>query len=143
MHRGERIRLEGATVTVCRDCASMGARLGPAYEPRPVERTVRRIPTKRKPEEEVVPECALRVHQARERMGITQKELADRLNEKESVITRIEAGRMVPPITLARRLERKLEITLVAVLEEEDVGPLKSHDAPLTLGDVVKVRKRG
>jgi|TARA_Y100000031_G_C7971218_1_gene270468 putative transcription factor len=76
-------------------------------------------------------------------MGITQKELAERLNEKESVITRIEVGRMVPPISLAHRLERKLEITLVAVLEEEDVGPLKSHDAPLTLGDVVKVRKRG
>ena len=143
MHRGERIRLEGATVTVCKDCASMGTRVGPAYEPRPVERTVRRAPARRKPEEEIVPECASRVHQARERLGITQKELADRLNEKESVITRIEAGRMVPPMSLARRIERKLEITLVAVLEEEDVGPLKSHDAPLTLGDVVKVRKRG
>ena len=121
----------------------MGTRVGPAYEPRPVVHSARRASERRKPEEEIVPECASRVHRARERMGITQKELAELLNEKESVINRIEAGRMVPPISLARRMERKLAITLVAVLDEEDVGPFKSHDAPLTLGDVVKVRKRG
>ncbi|NOZ88834.1 MAG: TIGR00270 family protein [Crenarchaeota archaeon] len=92
---------------------------------------------------EVVEDYAIRVRRARERLGLTQKELAVKVKVGENVIKRIEAGTLVPPIDLARRLERVLGVKLlepVAELEEaeeEEAG----GEFYLTLGDVAELRE--
>ncbi len=98
---------------------------------------------------EVVPDYAERVRRARERLGMSQEELAIRVKEKVNVIKRIEAGTLVPPVDLARRLEKVLGIKLLEpVVEEETLAApsgggrrRRSEDFELTLGDIVEIRE--
>lgn len=94
---------------------------------------------------EVVEDYAQRVRRAREKLGLTQKELAVKVKVGEKVIKRIEAGTLVPSIDLARRLERVLGVKLlepVAELEEEpEAGGGRREDRfYLTLGDIAELR---
>ncbi len=92
---------------------------------------------------EVVEDYAQRVRRAREKLGMTQKELAIKVKVGENVIKRIEAGTLVPPIDLARRLERVLGVKLlepVAEEFEEEEGP-RREEFYLTLGDVAELRE--
>ena len=52
------------------------------------------------------------VRRAREKMGLTQAELAARIAEKLSVIKKIEAGKLKPDEALLHKLERALKIKL-------------------------------
>ncbi len=92
---------------------------------------------------EVVEDYAERVRRARERLGLSQKELALKVRVGEKVIKRIEAGTLVPPIDLARRLERVLGVKLlepvVDELEEEMGGDRDKFY--LTLGDIAELRE--
>ena len=93
---------------------------------------------------EVVEDYAIRVRRARERLGLTQKELALKVKVSENVIKRIEAGTLVPPIDLARRLERVLGVKLlepVAELEEEPEETGGGGEFYLTLGDIAELRE--
>jgi len=92
---------------------------------------------------EVVEDYAQRVRRARERLGLTQKELAVKARVGENVIKRIEAGTLVPPIDLARRLERILGVKLLEPVAEEfeEPGGGGSEDFYLTLGDIAELRE--
>jgi len=95
-------------------------------------------------EYEVVPDYAERVKQARERLGLTQKALADLVKESENTIKRIESGRLVPTIPLARKLEEVLSIKLLEPIVDSLAAALPSPTKmrELTLGDIVSIRKR-
>lgn len=54
-----------------------------------------------------------RIREAREKLGLSQKELSEMVGEKLSVIKRIESGKLTPPEYLARKLERALKIKLI------------------------------
>ncbi len=91
---------------------------------------------------EVVEDYAQRVRRAREKLGLTQKELAIKVKVGEKVIKRIEAGTLVPPIDLARRLERVLGVKLLEpVAEEYEEESGGSEDFQLTLGDIAELRE--
>ncbi len=94
---------------------------------------------------EVVPDYAERVRRARERLGMSQEELAIRVKERVNVIKRIEAGTLVPTVDLARRLEKVLGIKLLEPVVEEDFGVggggRRRRDFELTLGDIVEIRE--
>ncbi len=91
---------------------------------------------------EVVEDYAVRVRRARERLGLSQKELAQKVRVGENVIKRIEAGTLVPPIDLARRLERVLGVKLLEpVAEEYEEEGGGGEEFYLTLGDVAELRE--
>ncbi|ABM80976.1 multiprotein bridging factor aMBF1 [Hyperthermus butylicus] len=93
---------------------------------------------------EVVEDYAERIRRARQRLGLTQRELAQKVRVGENVIKRIEAGTLVPPIDLARRLERVLGVKLLEpVVEEElEASPRSRRDEfYLTLGDIAEIRE--
>jgi ribosome-binding protein aMBF1 (putative translation factor) len=56
--------------------------------------------------------------EARQKTGITQKELAEKMGTKQSAIARLEAGNANPSIgflqKLAKALDKKLEMTFVS-----------------------------
>ncbi len=92
---------------------------------------------------EVVEDYAERVRRARERLGLSQKELALKVRVGEKVIKRIEAGTLVPPIDLARRLERVLGVKLLEPVVdelEEEIGEDRDKFY-LTLGDIAELRE--
>lgn len=53
------------------------------------------------------------IRQAREKLGLTQAELAMKIAEKLSVIKKVEAERLKPDERLAQKLERALKIRLI------------------------------
>jgi len=81
------------------------------------------------------------IRQARENMGLTQADLARLIGEKESVVRRLESGRMAPTLELAKKLEKILKIKLYEVVSQEQELP-KPQSFQLTLGDVVEVKER-
>lgn len=149
------IVIEGAVLRVCPQCYNRLIKQGKVREHRqsittspqiPRERTrrkVRRIPKRLLMEEyEVVSDYAKRIRQARERMGWSTRVLAERVREKENVIKRIEAGRLIPSIELARKLERVLHIKLLEPVVDEYTGytSSRSDEDYFTIGDLIKIK---
>jgi len=87
--------------------------------------------------DEVATDYDDRIRTARESRGLSQEDLADQLNEKASLIRKLERGDTLPTDEVQRKLERALDISLV---EGEDVDEeWETTDAgTMTLGDVVK-----
>ncbi|WP_435078005.1 multiprotein bridging factor aMBF1 [Halococcus sp. AFM35] len=88
--------------------------------------------------EEVVQDYDERIRTARESAGLSQKELAQELNEKASLIRKLERGASLPSDSVQSKLERKLDITLTegGVSDTEWEGGASTGE--YTLGDVVQ-----
>ena len=83
-----------------------------------------------------------RMRAARERADLTQAELARELNEKASLIRKLERGETLPTDKLQRKLERYFDIDLSAggsVDTDEWEGD--SSTGEYTLGDMVERRE--
>ena len=90
---------------------------------------------------EVVENYAELVRNARGAMK--QEVLAKKINEPESLVSRIETGKVTPSEDVARKLEKTLHITLLQGLQNTIVEVPKSDDnKEITLGDIVKIKKR-
>ncbi|PSQ45498.1 TIGR00270 family protein [Halobacteriales archaeon SW_6_65_15] len=81
-----------------------------------------------------------RIRNARESTDMSQEDLADELNEKASLIRKLERGDVLPSDEVRRKLERKLDISLTAGAsgDEDEEWSGGSSTGEYTLGDVVK-----
>jgi len=61
-------------------------------------------------------ELAQRVRRARERLGMTQAELASRLGSTQPAVARLEAGGVTPSLATLRRIADALGLELVVDL---------------------------
>ncbi|MFH1212144.1 MAG: multiprotein bridging factor aMBF1 [Candidatus Woesearchaeota archaeon] len=90
----------------------------------------------------IVPDYAAKVKNAREEKGMTQEDAAKLLNEKESILHKIERGDFEPGIDLARKLEKFFRIKLVEQHEEKhDSFIPRSSAEGFTVADFIKKRK--
>lgn len=148
------ITIEGAQLYACSRCAALGEPVhnkktsghGASAEirrrPVHIPREVRRGPP-RPPRRELVPveNFTKLIRQAREQKGMAQKDVARALNERTSVITKVESGKMSPTITLARKLERLFKLVLLEEAETVEISPPPSQSSA-TLGDVVQIKRK-
>ena len=89
--------------------------------------------------DEVVQDYDDRIRTAREAENLTQEELADQLNEKASLIRKLERGDVLPSDTIQRKLERALDIDLsMGGSGDDSEWSGGSSTGGTTLGDVVK-----
>ncbi|QLD87647.1 TIGR00270 family protein [Natronomonas salina] len=89
--------------------------------------------------DEVVQDYDDRIRDAREGQGLTQEELADQLNEKASLIRKLERGDVLPSDKVQRKLEKALDVSLSAGGGGDDSEwSGGSSTGETTLGDVVK-----
>lgn len=159
---GEEIRgrplkviIEGAVVVTCPQCGRLGKpyiepprpRLSPPVHvarstARPGARATRPISREALGELEVTENYAARIRRAREKIGLTQEDLATRVKEKLSIIQKIESGKMTPDMKLCRELEHFLKIELLVPSVEAPVTTPPLQSANLTLGDIIKVKRR-
>jgi putative transcription factor len=136
-----RTKIESSIMLTCNECAKFGKiqREPPKPKPRrPIKRTQRR----REPSEEVVEDYNKIIRDSREKKGWSREELAEKLYEKASVINRVESGKMVPDLKLARKLERTLHITLIE--KSEDLTPQDMDSASArgaTIGDIARIKR--
>lgn len=80
-----------------------------------------------------------RIRYAREDRGLSQEELAKKLNEKASVIRKLEHGDVLPNDDVQKKLERELDISLTEESGTDDSEwSSDSASEGYTLGDVVK-----
>ncbi len=128
-----RVRIEGTVLSVGPECEKFGVRVDPVptapaasgWANRPTGAPATRVgATGRRMEErdlyteigelELAPDWPKRVRVAREGLGWTPEDLGKKLNEKKSVILKIESGGLNPPDALVRKLERLLKTRLRA-----------------------------
>jgi len=158
VRRTKRVIIEGVVLNVCNECAKFGVELGGKSPTKPVSppdyirmriENIKRRKSKRRDfieeEEVLVEDYGDRVRKARERMNLTQEELASKINEKSSVIAKIERYEFHPDKNLIKKLEKFLGIKLT-----EKVSPIKTSASgsskTLTLGDLIEMelkKKKG
>ncbi len=136
------VRIEGTLMRTCQACSRFGVR---ETEKR------RKGPPKAGgyggkislPKVEFVEDYPEVIKKGREGKGLTQDEMGNLINERASVISRLEAGRMVPDLKLARKLERILGVEILGEEGEERPKAPRSAKRELTLGDVVTMKEKG
>lgn len=144
--------IEGAKLTVCSECVKLGSIFWEAKSEPRLKKVAKRLPppmfaAKKKPVKlqetlEIVEDFSSRVRQAREKLGLSQEDMGRKLNEKVSVLRKIESGKMTPDHRLAEKLEHALKIKLLVPFSEPKVSPkVLSRPPEVTLGDIVNVKK--
>ena len=81
-----------------------------------------------------------RIRLAREQRGLSQSDLANELNEKASLIRKLERGETLPSDNVQSKLERFLDVNLTGEAggDEDTEWESGSASGGYTLGDVVK-----
>jgi len=156
--RLRKVQIGGTALEVCNECARFGEdRPAPAIEAAPVAsgpaavaeppvRTFVHHGRKRdalsQGEMELADDYNRRIINGRRKKDITQEELAKRINEKKSVISRLETGEMRPSDRLIKKLEKALEIKLVERVEfQVETGKKKVASGGVTLGDLIRMER--
>jgi putative transcription factor len=134
--------IEGVSMKVCSGCAKFGTSK-PASTPKPSfgkPKTFSRGPSHRPKQRELeaLDDFASIIRNARERKGMKREDLGRAINEKESVIARLESGAMVPDTKLARKIERALGVKILGVLDDGDFERSDHSSGGMTIGDLIK-----
>lgn len=151
--------IEGAKLLVCSECSKHGTLVSSAPSKIPEGTKIKLKPSaeKAKPVKvsskrsdkieismELVDDFAYKIKQAREKLGLTHEELGRRINEKVSVLKKIEAGKMVPDDKLVAKLEHVLRIKLMVPVSGDvpKVALPKQPVRGLTLSDLVRLNEK-
>lgn len=153
------VRVEGAELQVCSKCEKFGTevqqvrRTGMAASSRPAAQkqgkpgvaaaspsAYRKRDLFDYMEGEIVDDYAVRIRHAREEKGLSQKDLAMMLKEKEHLIKKIENAELIPEDAVRKKLEKALDIRLVDAQETDPEKKIQSRLTP-TLGDLTIIRK--
>ncbi len=139
--KGHTVVVEGTEMTVCSLCRDYGEEKSTVVQHGVVkvvkkERKVKPIEFT----EELVENYNEIIKRERERRGWSQEELAKKIQEKASLIRKIENKEITPEPEVVEKLERILEVKLREKVEEVKVQGKKVES--LTLGDVVVIRKK-
>ena len=135
-------KIEGAKMLVCTGCAKFGsAKVNqapkPAFgKPKKFSRGPSHKPKQR--DLETLDDFGDIIRGARERKGMKREDLGRVINEKASVISRLESGTMVPDTKLARKIEQALDIKILGVLEGGDFERSDHSSGGLTIEDLIK-----
>lgn len=142
--RAYKVIVEGSEVTVCAFCRQFGTEK-PAQISQPGLTKVvlkrRKSPKKIEFTEELIENYHLIIKREREKRGWSQEQLAKKIQEKESLIKKIENAEIVPEPSVIEKLEKLFNIKLREKVPEVKIDLKKITSAP-TLGDVVVVRKK-
>lgn len=150
--------IEGAKLTVCTECSKLGeichdepkqkvpgARFVATQKPQMLQTKKPQTP-KVDTSLELVENYDAKIRQAREKLGLSHEDLGRKINEKVSLLRKIETGKMTPDNRLAIMLEHALKIRLIVPAKEEKIlqAKAKGSVAPdLTLGDIIHLDKKG
>ncbi len=148
------VAIESTVLAVCNDCAKFGDEVAtpvvrrgsmPPVIAQRLEARQRRLTPRdvytETGQEELAEDFPQRIRRAREDRGWKQADLGAKINEKASVIAKLESGTISPSDTLVRKLEHHLGIKL-----KERVQPIPmkkaTASASLTLGDLIQMKDK-
>jgi putative transcription factor len=149
-----KVTIEGSNLGVCQNCAKFGMdgtatkggedSLATTTIDKRLLKREKRLQTRdvlETNQKELALDYPKRIRKARASMGLSQEELGKKINEKKSVVAKLETGDMVPDDKLVKKLERALDISLMEELSR--VSPPKSREERrgMTLGDFIKIEE--
>ena len=138
MNEEYEIELEGAHLMVCEECS----RGKPAQKRVNAQYTV---PHHRdfgaSEQDEVVEGYGTIMRRARESAGMSLKELGEKINEKESILSRIEWEKTTPPDSVARKLEKELGIRLIQKKPAVKKASAATQAREATLADFIEKKE--
>lgn len=130
------INVEGVELRVCANCAK-GKKVVHREEKHKARTLKEKIERpKHHAELELVDDYGKIIRNARESMKIPIKVLAERINEKETLLARVEQQRTMPTAKLTKKLEKALNIRLEHEAEESKAGVSGRKDSA-TLGEFI------
>ena len=133
--------VEGAELNVCQECSRFGKVVG-VVEQRQLN-YAKAIPKEAEELIDILVEgYQEKIRKQRELLGLNQKDFAKMLNEKESLIQKIESGHFEPSIGLAKKIQGFLKIRLVEDYKEEAKKPAKTRTDTFTIGDFIKIKEK-
>jgi len=136
--------IEGVELSVCPACSKFGKVLAPVkrYTPKEQHRMAEKSESREEKIELLAEDYAEIIKKKREAMGLTQKEFAKKINEKESIIHKIEVGAFEPSLALAKKLEKELGVKLIGEHEEKHESFKRKKEEGFTLGDFIKIKEK-
>ena len=142
----KKVRVEGSTLQVCEQCARHGEEVL-EHKNKDVKELLSRVNKSKSKNirrkgfgeegKTLVMDYPDKIREARLKQDLTQEELAKKLNEKKSVVAKLEKEDMRPSEDLRKKLERTLNVSLLEEIEQ--FSQTSEHkDAGLTIGDLIK-----
>ena len=151
-HNPIRAKIEGSVMVVCKECSKLGKiqKAPPKPKFRKQDKTKRPKTTRNKnysrqdePTEELIEDFDLEIRKARESKDWSREVLGKKINERVSVITRIETGKMTPDLKLTKKLEKALNIKLLEKVNNVDLNQfVNTSSGERTLGNVMKIKRK-
>ena len=147
------VEIEGSKLMVCERCKGYGKFIKKmnAYENENKHEKKKQVKnmSNTKSEElfnddtyELIDNYGELIKEKREEMGFTQEQFAKLLNEKESIIHKIENQEIEPNFNLAKKIEHKLGIKILTKTPNYAYSTKKESNTTLTLGDIIKLKKK-
>ncbi|MFX1325511.1 MAG: multiprotein bridging factor aMBF1 [Promethearchaeota archaeon] len=154
--KGQRVLLEGARITVCDNCAKNGVKIRAPltsyqtkknYQKRPSATPKKHTVKSREIDElEIIPNYANKIRNVRNSLGLNQDQFAQKLNEKPSLLRRIEAGRVEPTVKLAKKIQEVYKIKLLKTTDETELNvqdkKFMKKSTGSSLGDIAFIKKK-
>ena len=159
--RGQKVIIEGAKMTVCANCAQFGAKIakkppktkpisGSSYSFEKNRKTPISTPkpkineTEIDEELDIVPDYAEKIRKIRATKNLNQDKFAQKLNEKPSLLRRIESGKVKPTMQLAKKIEKVYGISLIQSSDQVVVDTKKymKKARGTSLGDIAFIKKK-
>ncbi|UCC19438.1 MAG: TIGR00270 family protein [Promethearchaeota archaeon] len=154
--KGQRVLLEGAKITVCYNCAQHGTKIQNYSKNTQTKKiysqdrskSIKRQETKRDiiNNLEIVPDYAKKIRNKRNSLGLNQDQFAQKLNEKPSLLKRIEAGKVEPTIKLAKKIEDVYQIKIFKKVDEIEAdfsnNKYMKKSTGSSLGDIAFIKKK-
>ncbi len=146
------VEIEGSKLMVCEKCKGYGKfikKITNFEEPKKEQKKETKEIGEKKTTEifnedsyDFVDNYGKLIKQKREEMGLTQEQFAKLLNERESIIHKIENQEIEPSYNLAKKIEKKLGIKILTKTPNYAYSTKDKTKAVLTLGDVIKIKKK-
>ena len=139
-HNPIRAKIEGSVMVVCKECSKLGK-----IQKAPPKPKFRKQEKSRndEPSEELIEDFEITVRRAREAKDWSREDLGKKINERVSVISRIETGKMTPDVKLTKKLEKALNIKLLEKVDNVDLNQfVNSSSGERTLGNIMKIKRK-
>ena len=147
-----RAKIEGSVMVVCKECSKLGTIQKAPPKPKYVKQNKGKKPANTRkrnysrndePSEELIEDFSFEVRKAREAKDWSREDLGRKINERVSVITRIETGKMTPDNKLTKKLEKALNIKLLEDVDNVDLNQfINSSSGERTLGNIMKIKRK-
>jgi len=144
--------IEGAKLTVCSRCAQFGKSDWVPNRPAPVKTPGRAqstpLPTPRPrirndvesvEQLELVEDYGAQIRKARQKLGLSEKDLANKMQEKESVVKNLEKQELTPDNKLIAKIRKYLSIDIVEHIDASKAKILAKPTGAKTIGDMIRL----